>query len=51
MDEAKDIVQLNIAYYRELLVRETDPKKRATVSRLLAEQEAKLGEMEPEERS
>jgi hypothetical protein len=50
MEEAKDIVRLNIEHYKRLLVSETDPEKRESISRLLAEQEAKLQEMEWKER-
>ena len=46
MDEIKQIVQLNIEHYRRMLAAETDSKKRATITRLLAEQEAKLRELE-----
>ncbi len=46
MDEAKNIVRLNIEHYKQLLATETDPDKRETISRLLAEQEVKLQEME-----
>ena len=40
MDKA--VAELNIEHYRKLLVTETEPSKRATVERLLAEEEAKL---------
>jgi hypothetical protein len=40
MDKA--VAQLNIERYRKLLFTETDPSKRATLERLLAEEEAKL---------
>jgi hypothetical protein len=50
MDEAKDNVRLNIEHYKRLLAAETDPDKRETISRLLAEQEAKLQELERKER-
>jgi hypothetical protein len=36
------IVQLNIRHFRDLLRTETDPAKRNVVSKLLAEEEAKL---------
>jgi hypothetical protein len=38
------VFQANIAHYKELLVSETDPKKIATLRRLLAEEETKLAE-------
>jgi hypothetical protein len=36
------ISRLNIEHFRELLTRGTDPAMRASVMRLLAEEEAKL---------
>ena len=38
----RDIAQLNITHFRELLAKETDEEKRGTLARLLAEEEAKL---------
>ena len=38
----KAVAQLNIEHYRKLLSTETDPAKRATLRRLLVEEEAKL---------
>ncbi len=38
----RDIAQLNIAHFRKLLANETDEVKRATLHRLLADEEAKL---------
>ena len=38
----RDIAQLNIAHFRKLLANETDQVKRATLHRLLADEEAKL---------
>jgi len=43
---AKNIARLNIEHFRRLLEAETDPKKRETITRLLAEEEAKLREIE-----
>jgi hypothetical protein len=40
MDKA--VAQLNIEHYRKLLSTVTDPAKRATLRRLLVEEEAKL---------
>ena len=40
MDKA--VAQLNIEHYRKLLCTETDLTKRATLGRLLAEEQAKL---------
>jgi hypothetical protein len=51
MDEGKDIVRLNIDHYKRLLATETNPDTRETITRLLAEQEAKLQEIERTERS
>jgi hypothetical protein len=50
MDERKNILLLNIEYYQRLLATETDQKKRETIVRLLAEQNAKLEEIERKER-
>jgi hypothetical protein len=38
----RTVADLNIAHYRKLLSTETDPVKRQTIERLLAEEEAKL---------
>lgn len=38
------VLQANIAHYKELLARETNAEKIATLSKLLAEEEAKLAE-------
>jgi len=38
----KTVADLNIAHFRNLLSAETDPVKRQTIERLLAEEEAKL---------
>jgi hypothetical protein len=46
MDESKKIILLNIEYYQRLLATETDPKEREAIARLLAEQQAKLREIE-----
>jgi hypothetical protein len=50
MDESKHVLLLNIEHYQRLLATETDPKKRQTIARLLAEQQAKLKEIERTER-
>jgi hypothetical protein len=39
---AREIIDLNIKHYRKLLNTETDPLKRETIAKLLAEEEAKL---------
>ena len=39
------IIDLNIQYYRDLLKTETDASKRQTISKLLAEEEAKLAKL------
>jgi hypothetical protein len=46
MEESKKIILLNIEYLQELLTTETDQKNREAIARLLAEQQAKLGEIE-----
>jgi hypothetical protein len=38
----KTIAEFNIKHYRRLLVAETDEPQRGTITRLLAEEEAKL---------
>ena len=38
----EEIAKANIEHFRGLLETEADPKKRATIERLLAEEEAKL---------
>jgi hypothetical protein len=38
----KTVARLNIEHYRQLLATEIDEKKRQTLRRLLAEEEAKL---------
>ena len=44
------IVTLNIKHYRKLLMTEGDPTKRATISKLLAEEEQKLAALRSEGR-
>jgi hypothetical protein len=46
MDESKKIILLNIGHYQRQLATETDPKKREAIARLLANQQAKLEELE-----
>jgi hypothetical protein len=46
MDKPGTIAKLNIEHYRRLLATETDAGKRATLSQLLSEEEAKLRELE-----
>jgi hypothetical protein len=38
----KTVADLNIEHFKKLLAAETDPVKRRTIERLLAEEEAKL---------
>jgi hypothetical protein len=42
MDSPRNIARLNVEHYHRLLATETDPIKRATVEKMLAEEEAKL---------
>jgi len=42
----KTIARLNIQHFRRLLAQETDDARRATLLRLLAEEEAKLASLE-----
>jgi len=46
MDKPQTIARLNIDHYKRLLTIETDPTKRNTIARLLAEEEAKLRKLE-----
>ena len=39
------IIDLNIQHYRDLLKTETDASKRQSISKLLAEEEAKLAKL------
>jgi len=48
MDRA--VARLNIEHYRRLLATETDEARRQTLLRLLAEEEAKLGDQAPPEK-
>jgi hypothetical protein len=48
---ARTIVELNIKHYRKLLKTETDAVKRQTITRLLAEEEAKLAKLLAEKTS
>lgn len=41
----RTIIELNIKHYRTLLNTETDPSKRQTIARLLAEEEARLSNL------
>ena len=40
----RTVADLNIAHFSKLLATETDPAKRQTIERLLAEEEAKLAD-------
>jgi len=42
---ARIIIELNIKHYLKLLKTETDGTKRATIAKLLAEEEAKLASL------
>jgi hypothetical protein len=44
------VFQANIAHYKELLARETDPEKIAVLRKLLAEEEAKLAAWQASDR-
>ena len=46
---ARMIIELNIRHYRKLLNTETDAAKRATIAKLLAEEEAKLASLSGQE--
>jgi len=42
------VARLNIEHYRRLLAHETDEARRQTIMRLLAEEEAKLADGNPQ---
>ena len=42
---AREIVELNIEYYRKKLEMETDPSTRRTIAKLLQEEEVKFREL------
>jgi hypothetical protein len=42
---ARTIIELNIAYYRNLLKDEVNASKRQAIAKLLAEEEAKLAKL------
>ena len=42
----KAVARLNIEHYRKLLAHENDEAKRKTISRLLAEEQIKLGSLD-----
>ncbi len=46
----RTVAHLNIEHYKRLLARETDEKRRQTLLRLLAEEEAKVAQPKPPER-
>lgn len=41
----KTVAELDLEHFRALLERETDPSKRQTLERLLAEEQAKLAKL------
>jgi hypothetical protein len=45
----RSIARLNIEHFRRLLATETDEKRRQTLLRLLAEEEAKLADLKPKD--
>lgn len=47
---ARTIIELNIKHYRELLNTESDPSKRRTIAKLLAEEEARLSKLPVEKK-
>ena len=44
------IIEANIAHFRKSLESETDPTKRAMITRLLAEEEGKLRQVKPNDK-
>jgi len=42
----RTVADLNIAHFKRLLATETDPVKRQTIERLLAEEETKLAQVQ-----
>ena len=47
---ARTIIELNIKHYRQLLNTESDPSKRRTIAKLLAEEEARLSKLAVEKK-
>lgn len=47
----EEIAKANIEHFRRLLESETDPKKRVTIERLLAEEESKLAALKKRRKS
>ena len=47
----EEIAKANIEHFKRLLEMETEPKKRATIERLLAEQETKLAALKKRRKS
>ena len=45
----RTIIELNIRHYRDLLKVETDPAKRQTIGKLLAEEEARLAALQKQD--
>lgn len=46
----RTVAHLNVEHYRRLLAKETDESRRQLLMRLLAEEEAKIGDNAPKER-
>jgi hypothetical protein len=46
---ARTIIELNIKHYRDLLKLETNPARRQTIGKLLAEEEAKLAALQSQD--
>ena len=46
MDSPRNIARLNVEHYRRLLTAEGEPTKRETITKLLAEEEAKLRKLD-----
>ena len=45
----RSVARLNVEHYRRLLANETDESRRQTLTRLLAEEEAKLAKPGPKQ--
>jgi hypothetical protein len=48
---ARTVIELNIKHYWELLRTESDPSKRRTIAKLLAEEEARLARLPVEKKA
>jgi hypothetical protein len=48
LDSPRNIARLNVEHFRHMLATESDPVKRDTIAKLLAEEEAKMRSLDGE---